>query len=141
MLRHSGPVCIFIFGRGGRPINERQPLNRFSFAKARQGKFQRHEGDIQSVVFDSCLLYSVEFNCEFEPQLTATQPTATRLFLTLSRLNYCQSLPVGLMLARLNFSSFDLMTRNIIVLFADFLGTVAVAEDKVTEARRGKLTA
>ena len=107
VLCHSGPVCIFIFGRGGRPINERQPLNRFSFAKARQGKFQRHEGDIQSVVFDSCLLYSVEFNCEFEPQLTATQPTATRLFLTLSRLNYCQSLPVGLMLARLSFSSFD----------------------------------
>jgi hypothetical protein len=45
------------------------------------------------------------------------------------------------MLARLSFSSFDLMTRNIIVLFADFLGTVAVAEDKVTEARRGNLTA
>jgi hypothetical protein len=33
------------------------------------------------------------------------------------------------------------MTRSIIVLFADFRGTVAVAEDKVTGARRGKLTA
>jgi len=45
------------------------------------------------------------------------------------------------MLARLNFSSFDLMTRNIIMLLADFLGTVAVAEDEVIEARPGKLTA
>jgi hypothetical protein len=45
------------------------------------------------------------------------------------------------MLTRLSFSSFDLMTRNIIVLFADFLGTVAVAEDEVTAARRGTLTA
>lgn len=66
---------------------------------------------------------------------------ATRLFLALSRLNYCQSLPVGLMLARPSFSPFDLMTRNIIMLLADFLGTVAVAEDEVTEARRGTLTA
>lgn len=45
------------------------------------------------------------------------------------------------MLARLSFSSFDLMTRNIIVLLADFLGTVAVAEDEVTEAPRGTFTA
>jgi hypothetical protein len=45
------------------------------------------------------------------------------------------------MLARLSFSSFDLMTRNIIVLFADFPGTVAVAEDEVPEVPRGSLTA
>ena len=44
------------------------------------------------------------------------------------------------MLARLSFGSFDLMTRNIIMLLADFLGTVAVAEDEFTEAR-GTLTA
>ena len=45
------------------------------------------------------------------------------------------------MLAAAEFSSFDLMTRNIIVLLADFLGTVAVAEDEVAEAPRGTLTA
>ena len=45
------------------------------------------------------------------------------------------------MLARLSFSSFDLMTRSIIVLLADFLGTVAVAKDEVPEAPRGSLTA
>ena len=44
------------------------------------------------------------------------------------------------MLAAADFSSFDLMTR-IIVLLADFLGTVAVAEDEVPEAPRGSLTA
>jgi hypothetical protein len=53
---------IFISGRGGRPIHQLQPLNRFSFAKAGQEKFQSHEGDIQFVAFDSCLLYSVELN-------------------------------------------------------------------------------
>lgn len=45
------------------------------------------------------------------------------------------------MLAAAEFSSFDLMTRSIIVLLADFLGTVAVAEDEVPEAARGSLTA
>ena len=67
--------------RLGRQTNPRaETAESLSFAKARQGRFQRHEGDIQSLVFDSCLLYSVEFNCEFEPQLTVTQPTATGLF-------------------------------------------------------------
>jgi hypothetical protein len=80
VLRHPGPVCILISGRGGRPIHERKPLNRFRLQKPGRGDSQRHEGDIQSLVFDSCLLYSVEFNCEFEPQLTVTQPTATGLF-------------------------------------------------------------
>jgi len=33
------------------------------------------------------------------------------------------------------------MTRSIIVLLAEFPGTVAVAEDEVTEAPRGTFTA
>ena len=45
------------------------------------------------------------------------------------------------MLARLSFSSFDLMRHNVIVLLADFPGTAAVAEDEVTEAPRGTFTA
>jgi hypothetical protein len=45
------------------------------------------------------------------------------------------------MLAAVEFSSFDLMTRSIIVLLAHFLGTLAVAEDEVPEAPRGSLTA
>jgi hypothetical protein len=45
------------------------------------------------------------------------------------------------MLAAAEFSSFDLMTRSIIVLLAHFLGTVAVAENEVAEAPRDWLTA
>ena len=45
------------------------------------------------------------------------------------------------MLAAPEFSSFDLMTRSIIVLLAHFLGTVAVAEDEVIEAPCGTFTA
>jgi hypothetical protein len=45
------------------------------------------------------------------------------------------------MLAAAEFSSFDLMTRSIIVLLAHFLGTVAVAEDEVAEAPPRSLTA
>jgi hypothetical protein len=45
------------------------------------------------------------------------------------------------MLAAVEFSSFDLMTRSITVLLAHFLGTVAVAEDAVAEAPPGWLTA
>jgi len=36
-MRHPGPVCILISGRGGRPIHERKPLNRLNLQKPDRG--------------------------------------------------------------------------------------------------------
>ena len=80
MLRHPGPVCILISGWGGRPIHERKPLNRFHLQKPGRGDSKDTKATFNPSSFDSCLLYSVEFNSEFEPQLTVTLPTATGLF-------------------------------------------------------------